>query len=208
MSKAASQRKRVEDSPYTPAPRRRAKAPPPDVDFRNWAVFAPRLDGDARGHYGSGASFCIRRHRPKGRVHISCRHGRRQVQLLLGLHAITSPIRRTFRDEQYATELGAYAVALALAGKVFGAQFSARSAKGTGFDFYLAAPGTDGEAEDDDIFANHWALEVSGILEGGETEVRARVKQKKAQVARASKTLPVLVAVIEFSAPIAHFHTL
>jgi hypothetical protein len=80
-----------------------------------------------------------------------------------------------------------------------GATIADRSFKGTGFDFHLNPPGGSAYVDPDDIFAGKWALEVSGILVGDAATVLARLNQKRSQVAAATKLLPTLVAIVEFS---------
>ncbi len=75
-----------------------------------------------------------------------------------------------------------------------------RSKKGTGFDYWI------GDADEDElIFSNKSRLEVSGILQGSDNEIAARLKQKRMQL-KASDNLGIAayVAVIEFSQPKAH----
>ncbi len=71
-----------------------------------------------------------------------------------------------------------------------------RSRKGTGFDYWF------GERDDDDLFQNKIRFECSGILNGDEAVISARVRQKLDQVSasRVTKT-PAYVSVVEFSEP-------
>jgi len=46
-------------------------------------------------------------------------------------------------------------------------------------------------------------LEVSGILTGTQTQIDARVKQKKEQMSPTDQVAPGFVAVVEFGTPIA-----
>ncbi|MCO4098736.1 MAG: hypothetical protein HEQ38_04875 [Gemmatimonas sp.] len=116
---------------------------------------------------------------------------------------VTKSMASTYADLQDATEFGAEAVALLVAAKVYGAMFHARSYKGSGFDFYLTK--SSASSDPNDIFCDAWALETSGILEGGPDEIRARIRVKRKQVAQAAREGETWVAVVEFSKPCAIF---
>ncbi|BDA74130.1 hypothetical protein CAL7716_082960 [Calothrix sp. PCC 7716] len=76
-----------------------------------------------------------------------------------------------------------------------------RSAKGTGFDYWLGALEPDEELP----FQNRVRLEVSGIRSGDSSRVKARVKQKKEQTKPSDGQYPAYVIVVEFSTPISTF---
>lgn len=106
--------------------------------------------------------------------------------------------RRCHNDLQEATERGACGIAILITKELTGKVVVERSKKGPGFDYWL------GDEDDDLLFTGKARLEVSGILEGTTTEIHARVKQKKAQIAPSDHLAPGYVAVVEFSKPIAH----
>lgn len=178
------------------------------IDLRDFRVCGPLLDSSAAQYFGANASFCLRQHHPAGRVELRLADRDREIRLRLTLHPITEEMKRTFADLQDATEQGAYGVALVTAASQLKARFAGRSFKGTGFDFYLFAPEQSPLRDPDDIFGDKWGLEVSGILKGEHSEVQARLRKKRRQVAEAAKVHPVLVAVVEFSEPSAVFHLL
>jgi hypothetical protein len=107
----------------------------------------------------------------------------------------TDQLRRTYNDEEVATENGAYGVAFFLIRELTGLQVIERSRKGTGFDFWL---GGDGGGLP---FQNKARLEVSGIRRGDSARVKARVEQKKRQTERSAGKLPAYIVVVEFAAP-------
>jgi hypothetical protein len=112
---------------------------------------------------------------------------------------VTAQVQRAHHDLQEATERGATCVALHLAYRLFGLEVVTRSAKGTGFDYWLDKAGSDG------LFQYAKRLEVSGILNGDDVEVRARLRIKTKQVSASSSTgIPSCVIVVEFGRPVAN----
>jgi hypothetical protein len=72
-----------------------------------------------------------------------------------------------------------------------------RSVKGTGVDYWLS-----GDLDQHGIFQRAARLEVSGILDGDESKIVTRLKQKSLQTERTDKTcLPAYVAIVEFGSP-------
>ena len=109
---------------------------------------------------------------------------------------ITEQIRRCWNDHEVATEHGAIGIAVLLAHKEIGYTVIKRSRKGTGFDYWMgnvsAYP-----------FQNKARLEISGIREGNDQQVKARVQQKLKQTDRSDGALPAYVIVVEFGQPLA-----
>lgn len=130
-------------------------------------------------------------------------HAGATSSLSIRTHNITPALLATYNDLQDATEHGAYGIALLSAARALGATVAERSFKGTGFDFHLNPPGAAASADPDDIFADKWALEVSGILKGDAGKVASRLIEKRAQVAAAAQLTTTLVAIVEFSEPYA-----
>lgn len=104
---------------------------------------------------------------------------------------------KCWNDPEYTTEHGAYGVASLLVSALTDLTVVARSRKRTGFDFWL------GRKDDaDPLFQNKARLEVSGMGEGSETEIRARVGRKLKQTQQSDAMgIPALVAVVEFGSP-------
>lgn len=161
------------------------------------------LHSSARAAFGASASRCLRESRRRGAINLRLKHAGATSSLSVRTHNITAALLATYNDLQDATEHGAYGIALLSAARALGATVAERSFKGTGFDFHLNPPGAGTTADPDDIFADKWALEVSGILKGDAGKVESRLAEKRAQVAAAAQLTPTLVAIVEFSEPYA-----
>ena len=110
---------------------------------------------------------------------------------------VTDQIRRSWADEQEATEEGAAGIALLLIRQETSYSANSRSRKRTGIDFWLGS--------DPDVLITTARLEVSGILQGDASTIMTRVREKKRQTEQSDDSgLPVYVSVVEFSAPVAH----
>ena len=110
---------------------------------------------------------------------------------------ITGQARRAWNDHRKATEWGAAAVAALLADDCLPFTLIEASWQGTGFDYWL---GEDTEQP----FQRKARLEVSGIREGDENNVKHRVAEKLRQIdLSAHLGLPGYVIVVEFSGPLA-----
>ena len=103
--------------------------------------------------------------------------------------------RRSWADEEFATEQGAYAIAILVVRDIRGLTVLERSRKGTGFDYWMGEAGSM-------PFTAKTRLEVSGIRQGG-NRISARVKQKIRQLSVSSGQLPGIVVVVEFGTPLA-----
>lgn len=138
---------------------------------------------------------CLESQHHKRGVQFSIR-GYRNNSYSLTWPPITDQSRRTWNDPEEATEQGAVGVAVLLAKKEIGYAVLERSRKGTGFDYWI---GDDAALP----FQNKGRLEISGIRQGDDTVVRARVKQKMSQTNRSGGVLPAYVIVVEFGRPLA-----
>lgn len=105
--------------------------------------------------------------------------------------------KRWWNDDEYATEHGAYCVA-ALIVEHCGLEVVERSKKRTGFDFWLATRNCQSN-----LFQGLTRLEVSGIRNGTEADLEARLRQKIKQTKVFDCDLPAVVVVVEFGGPIA-----
>ena len=94
-----------------------------------------------------------------------------------------------------ATEHGAYGVAFLIIGVASNFAAIERSARGTGFDYWLG--------DDDGLFQRKARLEVSGMLTGGISAVNKRVAEKIGQTKRSAGTLPAYAVIVEFGGPMA-----
>ena len=100
-------------------------------------------------------------------------------------------------DDEYTTEHGAVGVAALLAKEEIGYEVIRRSAKGTGFDYWLGDITTR-------PFQDKARMEVSGIRQGDTHALNARVNEKLSQMSRSDNmNLPGYAVVVEFGQPIA-----
>ena len=109
---------------------------------------------------------------------------------------ITEQIRKTWNDLEEATEHGAMGVAVLLAKKAMGYAALVRSRKGTGFDYWIGDESTI-------PFQYKARLEISGILNGNDNDVKRRIRQKLEQTTRSDGSLPAYAIVVEFGKPLA-----
>jgi len=108
---------------------------------------------------------------------------------------LSSTASATWGDRFEAAEHGTYGVATLLAEELADLTVVERSAKGTGFDYWLGP-----KSEDGDLFQKTVRLEVSGILADG-TRISSRVSKKKKQTDQSAGPIPALVIVVEFGTP-------
>jgi hypothetical protein len=145
------------------------------------------------------AAVCFdnRSHAPGVVIGVRCIDARR---FAVGWSAVTEQQRRTYDDLFWATEMGAYGVAILIVKAITGKKAIERSKKGPGFDYWV------GDTDDDElIFSNKACLEVSGILNGTVSEIAGRLKIKNAQVNVSDHLgFPAYIAIIEFGQPKAH----
>ncbi len=101
----------------------------------------------------------------------------------------------SFADLEEATQFGAMGIAVCIMHDQLGWKVK-RSWKGTGFDYWGGAIGTDHS------FKEKVRLEVSGDLEGSNAEVAQRLKNKLEQTKRSDELgLPAYAIIVEFSSP-------
>jgi hypothetical protein len=99
-----------------------------------------------------------------------------------------------WRDMQTTVENGAYGIAILLIIKLTDYESVERAVKGNGFDYWLGY--------NSDLFQRSARLEVSGILEGGQSEINARAQKKIQQTIRSDNIgLPAYIVIVEFSIP-------
>jgi hypothetical protein len=146
------------------------------------------------------AAFCLHHHRHVAPVVFTI-SGDASKSGVLVWDAVTKPHTSTYADLPEATAWGACGIAILVATRLTGIPFVQRSVKGTGVDYWLGD-----DSEDHGLFQRKARLEVSGILEGREAEIRRRLKRKLAQTTPSDSTsLPAYVAIVEFSAPQSRF---
>ena len=104
--------------------------------------------------------------------------------------------RNCYADLPFATEFGAYGVAVLLVELLTDLTVVERSRKGTGFDYWLGPKGSSAP-----LFQEKGRLEASGILNGGDSQVRGRLREKLAQLVGGGVPLPGYAVVVEFGTP-------
>lgn len=107
----------------------------------------------------------------------------------------TKQVTAAFGDLSEAVEWGACGVAALLMFHLTELVVVERSAKGSGFDFWL------GEPDDEPLFQEKTRLEVSGILNGSSTAVRERVKRKVEQMRDGGVPGKGYAVVVHFAPP-------
>ncbi|QDU42270.1 hypothetical protein Mal52_07260 [Symmachiella dynata] len=111
---------------------------------------------------------------------------------------VTHQMLRAYADLQDATEMGACGIAILLIMEMTDLTVVERSWKGTGFDYWL------GRSDEHDglPFQNRARLEVSGLLDGSDSRLTSRVRQKLEQTKISDSTrLPAFVIVVDFGPP-------
>ncbi len=108
---------------------------------------------------------------------------------------VNDQMKRTWGDEEYTTEQGAYGVAFLVASGEMNVKAIKKSRKKTGIDYWLGT-------EDNFLFQDKVRLEVSGIRKGTNQQLHQRFETKMEQSKKSDGTgLPALVVVVEFSTP-------
>ncbi|AKK71384.1 hypothetical protein OK18_00885 [Chryseobacterium gallinarum] len=109
---------------------------------------------------------------------------------------VNNQMKRTWGDEEYTTEQGAYGVALLVASAEMNVKAIEKSRKKTGIDYWL------GTEDNDFLFQRKVRLEVSGIRNGTDYQLNQRFDNKMEQSEKSDTTkLPALIVVVEFSSP-------
>ena len=176
----------------------------------------PGVDRPKANDLAMAAAVCLeaQRHQPGVQLTVRWMSGSRYR---LTWPAVTAQSRRSRADALEATEDGAAGIAILLTIREIGYTVVLRSYKTTGFDYWLgdrdASNVTLAERMattelqhllEDDALIVRVRMEVSGILQGNVSQIRARSNQKVIQTAQsASSGLPAYVIVVEFGSPIA-----
>lgn len=146
--------------------------------------------------FSQAASVCLdyQNHSPGVRFKVD---GDLSAEFQLFWKPVTQQMKDSCYDLQYATEAGAYCLAILMIQKLTDYKVIRQSQKGTGFDFWLGAK------EDDYPFENKARLEISGILKGNQNLINQRVSQKTDQTKPSNGLkIPAYIAVVEFGTPI------
>lgn len=150
-------------------------------------------------YYAQAASVCLEQqdHPPGVQMQVKgdCTH---RVSVIWNAPDNRDQQRRSWNDEQVATENGAYGIAALLIERLTEYTVVERSYKGTGFDFWLGRKG-----DDTLLFQDLARMEVSGVRQGDDRTVVSRTRQKAQQMKPTDDTaLPGLAVVVEFGSPL------
>jgi len=168
---------------------------PKPINIHPFLLTAPGLSASRAGFMGECAAACLEINNHASGVRLAV-EGCSTSEFALEWRALTKQQTASCGDLQEATEHGAYGVAILVVKELTGKNIVERSAKGTGFDWWM------GERESDLPFQNCTRLEVSGILEGGPSEIASRMKIKRKQVSPTDGLGTAHIAVIEFGRPV------
>ena len=156
----------------------------------------PRIPSDVGAFLAKAGSVCLESQGHTQGVKLTVR-GYYNKSYALAWPPVTEQSRWFWNDPEYATEHGAVGVAVLIAKEEIGYEIIRQSRKGTGFDYWMGTASDEG-------FVNKAGLEISGIREGDDSIIKARVKQKLQQTDQSDHTqLEIYVIVVEFGRPLA-----
>jgi len=140
--------------------------------------------------------FCLDHN--KHQSGIECVHNGNNYNFkLLWKSKVTDTIKRTWNDIQDATEAGAEGMAALFADELTPYEIILRSAKKTGIDYWLGYKNS-GHL----IYQKSARLEISGLINGSNSEFYNRIKDKKKQTEKSLNTkLPAYIAITDFGTP-------
>ena len=176
----------------------------------------PGVDRPKGNDLAKAAAVCLEAQRHAPGVQLTLR-GISSSGCLVTWPVVTAQSRRTWADPQEATEDGAAGIAILLAIREIGLTTVLRSRKTTGIDYWLGNDDSSNVSStektvtadlqallEDDTLIVKGRMEVSGILQGNDSEIGVRGRQKLRQTGRsASSALPAYVVVVEFGRPTA-----
>ena len=144
--------------------------------------------------FAQAASLCLEVNKKDFENYLTM-EGDYDNQFLIKRDPVSDSDKRFHADMQRSVEFGAYGISSLIVPYLTGLTVIEVSVKGTGFDFWL---GTEGETGN--LFQKKARLEVSGILNGNPSQVKARVKTKLKQISPTDKLpYPGFVSIVEFS---------
>ena len=146
-----------------------------DINLNDLCIDKPERPGWSKtfgGYCADAAAVCLE---DQGHTNSSILHidGDYNHQFEISWSEVTDEMRRFQNDDQVAIEFGAYGISALIIPKLTNLTIIERSKKGTGFDFWLGS--IDDPAP---LFQKKARLEVSGIGNGTEKDIRSRVNTK------------------------------
>ena len=147
--------------------------------------------------YAEAAAVCLESQGHQKEVTFKV-DGENSTKIQLDWLDIDQKIKDNWFDLQEATEYGAICLAIWAVHETTDYKVIRRSPKLTGFDYWL------GDKASDYPFQDKARLEISGILKGTKSQIKQRLNEKLKQTKRTDHlNLPAVIAVVEFSNPLA-----
>ncbi len=193
------------------------------LDLNNLAVGGnPGITAEKVAGLAQAAAVCLEEQGHKQGASLIVRGNVHNGDCPLAWPPVTTQAQRTWNDDDEATEDGSAGIATLLANQVIGQQVILRSRKSTpqeptGFDYWLGdddmANMSDAERSTTESLAGiltdpnlvaRSRMEVSGIRNGDDRTVQARIRRKLRQIGPSDPTgLPGYAIVVEFGRPLA-----
>lgn len=147
--------------------------------------------------HAEAASICLTSQGHKPQIQLKVRR-RKVPTFMLDWPVAKGKMKRAYNDDDEATEWGASGIAILFVRESTGLTAIERSKKGTGIDYWLGPPSKKGALP----FQNKARLEVSGLRNGTDAQIEARVEKKIEQSKTSDRTrLSAYIVVVEFSGP-------
>ena len=176
----------------------------------------PGVTREIGNYLAQAAAVCLESHRHEQNIPLIIR-GDFSNNYNLVWTPVTTQTLRSWLNRQKVIEEGAAGIAVLLADREIGLEVLLQSWTGTGFDYWLGNNDTlnittaESKATDelspllrDDNLIVRGRMEVSGILNGNDSRVSARMKEKIDQMDRSDYLdLPAYAIVVEFGRPLA-----
>lgn len=179
-------------NPYMPI----APLSPANMHLSDLRKGTPGITPDFGGCLCEAASVCLENRSHQSGVAMSVTGTLSSHSMRVTWPETDQQTRNCYADLQFAAEFGAYGVAVLLVESLTKLTVIERSRKGTGFDYWLGAKESSAP-----LFQDKSRLEVSGMLDGEESEIRSRLREKTAQLVRGGVLLPGYAVVVHFGAP-------
>lgn len=160
----------------------------------------PGVSPEVSAFYAVAAAVCLHRHHRSPKQFAIAEDGDAAASYEAAWEEPSASQARAYANDEDTTENGAYCVALAAADSHLSLLALRRSQSRSGADYYLIPDGT-AISDDHELDLERpdlVRLEVSGVDEDSEQAVRARLRRKLDQVARAPSDVPAIAAVVGF----------
>ncbi len=165
------------------------------IDLSRLSAGFPALTEAIGMTFAEAAAVCLRHKNHTSPVQANVITGVTEFSVELIFPAVTDQMTRSWADIKEATEAGAVGIAILVICRTEGLTVVERSVKGTGVDYWLGSEG-------DSAFQRKARLEVSGTLDGSDSVIKQRIRQKTEQTKPSDTTrLPAYVVVVGFSRP-------